>query len=420
MAYVRFLFLSIAGVAGVAATPEISLFVGETRIAPLFANRDVLVSRKGVVKVVFVSDNLFEIIALKAGVVLLQAKDDKEQRFLVTVRKKPDGVISALDAEVCTAARVRCTVSGVTGRTADLRLFLRAKLQCQRKCVFDLELTDQAGRSWLTETRKLLGPQFNVFLHRNSQLTASTFCRQQSAKLEKKLADDLTGGYVEQGVLKVVCLNHYDLSQYRLTARIVLLNQTKAKELGFRDLQRLIYLRPEHLLWEKLQNVSHIIGEPKFSLINGVQAKFETGGEIQYTAWDKNSNSHMAWKFYGLSLQVSVDKINAEQAKLHLDFALKNPASRGMHSSRFASTVILTVAQPRAVSVIGYHNMATALKTLPVLDRIPIIGPLFNNKKNRTAVHKIIIWFLLDYDDHSNHDILQRFEADKWSSFEQK
>lgn len=418
MAHIRFLLLAIAGWIGIAATPEISLHVGKTRIAPLFADRDVLVSRKGIVKVVFISDNLFEIIALKAGVVLLQAKGDKKQRVLVTVRKKPTSNTYMLDTEVCTAAGIRCTVAGVTGKTTDLRLFLQAKSQCQRKCAFNLTLTDQAGQLWLVETRKLLGPQFDVSLHRNSQLTASTFCRQKNAQLEKKLADDLTGGYVEQGVLKIVCLNHYDLSQYRLTARIVLLNQTKARELGFKDLHRLVYLRPEHLLWQKLQNVSHIIGEPKFSLINGAQAKFETGGEIQYTARDKNSNSHVAWKFYGLSLQVGVDKINTQQAKLHLDFSLKNPASRGMHSSRFTSTVIMTVAQPRAVSVIGYHNTATALKTLPILNRVPIVGPLFNNKKKQTAVHKIIIWFLLNYDDHSNHDILQRFKADKLSNFE--
>ena len=402
-------------VASAANTKKLVLTVGETKIVPLFTGQDVLVSRKGIVKLTHLNGNLFEVIALKAGVVLIQERREAQQRLLVTVQKPRTGKQAIGSAVVCNATGVVCGSDGISGTTASLSVFLQARARCGDNCLFTLSLTDKAMQQWQHEVQKLLGQQYEVTQHGKAQLVATVFCRQQHGRRERELADALSGGYVSRGVLRVVCMNHFDLSQYQLTAKIVLLTQAEAQQMGFNDLQQLVRLRPEQLDWQKLRNVSRIIGEPKFSLINGTSAKFETGGEIQYAGYDKHNNTRVAWKFYGLSLQVQLDKINTAQAQLQLDFALKNPTASGnnkLNSSRFNSTVLLQVAQPKAVSVIGYHNTIVSHRTLPVLNKLPIVGPLFNNKKNERALHKIIIWLLLTYDDAgTNADLLRRFHA---------
>ncbi len=395
-----------------ADTQRLLLTVGESKIVPLFAGQDVSVSRKGIVKVVHLDGNLFELIALKTGVVLLQARDNPSPRLLVTVQKVSKQTRS--NHAVCHAAGVICTDAGIGGITDNLHTFLQARVSCAEHCLFTLTLTDTAMQRWRTEVQKLLGSQYLVTEHSHRQLVARVFCRQPQGRQARKRADALSGGYVSRGVLQVVCTNHFDLSQYQLTAKIVLLKHTDAQETGFNDLQRLLFLRPEQLDWQQLRNISHIIGEPKFTLVNGAQAKFETGGEIQYVDYDRHHNRRVSWKFYGLSLQVQLDKINPQQAQLQLDFALKNPAQEGnnLNSSRFHSTVLLQAAQPKAVSVIGYHNTVTTRRTLPLLHKLPIVGPLFNHRQNERAQHKIIIWLLLTHDNaHANRDLLRRFHT---------
>ena len=398
-----------------ADTTRLALTVGESKIVPLFTGKDVVVSRKGIVKVAHLNGNLFEVIALKAGVVLVQERDNPQQRLLVTVQKAATGKQAIGNPAVCHATGVVCSNAGISGTTKSLPVFLQARANCADNCLFTLTLHETAMQQWQAAVQALLGTQYVVTAHGQQQLVAHVFCRQARGKQERELADALSGGYVSRGVLRVVCSNYFDLSQYQLTAKIVLMKHTDAREMGFSDLQALARLRPERLDWQQLHNVSHIIGAPKFTLVNGAQAKFETGGEIQYASYDEDKQTSVAWKFYGLSLQVQLDKINAQQAQLQLDFALKNPAdqSKGnLNSSRFNSTVLLQVAQPKAVSVIGYHNTVTTRRTLPLLNKLPIIGPLFNNKKNERVQHKIIIWLLLTDDDASaNADLLQRFHA---------
>ena len=416
MAYPKFIALVLLAAAVPASTASIVMTAGETKIMPLFTGRDVLVSRKGIVKVAHLNGDMFELIALKEGVVLLQARDNPQQRLLVKVQRRTVRDDQLDRREICRAAGVVCRAAAIGGRTNSLEVFLRARASCGEKCLFTLRLDEQAAQQWQKDVQQLLGKQYTVARHGNAQLVASVFCRQQDGRRTRKLADDLSGGYVRRGVLRVMCMNHFDFSQYQLTAKIVLFKQSEAQEMGFADLQQLVLLRPDRLDWHKLRNVSHVIGEPKFSIVNGASAKFETGGEIQYTGYDKHSNTSIAWKFYGLSLQVQLDKINAQQAQLQLDFALKNPTTAdngNLNSSRFTSTVLLNMAQPKAVSVIGYHNSVVAKRALPVLHRVPIVGPLFNHKKNERALHKIIIWFTLAYDDeHSNADLLHRFQSD--------
>ena len=387
-----------------ATTDKISMQVGETRIVSLFANSDILVSKKGVVKVTFISDNLFEIIALRPGVVLVQTRKG-DSKVLITVDK------AGKQIRVCQQQQVSCSKNSIRGITGDLSLFLEAHANCRKNCLFDLTLTKKTAQLWLANTQRLLGDQFSLTLHGN-QLIARTFCRQ--TKLTRTLADNLTGGYLSQGIMRLICTNHSESLQYQLTAKIALIKETKTKEQGvdsskiWQQLDKLT----DHLRWQKLTQQLQVISEPNFSLINGLPARFETGGELGYLQSDKHGNSNRSWKFYGLSLEVSVEKITDEQAQLTIDFSLKNPASNSsFNSSRFSSTVILTLGKSRAVAVIGYHNQFSADDTLPIVNKLPILGPLFNNRKRQTAVNKIIIWFLLNYDDYANEDRRRQFNG---------
>ena len=394
-----------------ATTDQLSMQVGETRIVSLFADSDILVSKKGVVKVTFISANQFEIIALRPGVVLVQTRNGKD-KVLITVNK------ANKQLRVCQQQRVSCSKNSIRGVTDNLSLFLEAHLACRKNCLFDLALTKETAQRWLEDTQQLLGDRFKLTLHGN-QLIARTFCPQKKAKLTRALADSLTAGYLSQGIMRLVCINHSESSQYQLTAKIALIKETKAKEQGV-DSNK-IWQQPnkltEHLRWQKVTQQLQVISEPKFSLINGVSARFETGGELSYLQSDKHGNSNRSWKFYGLSLEVSAEKISDEQAQLTIDFSLKNPAANSsFNSSRFTSTVILTLGKSRAVAVIGYHNKISADDTLPIVNKLPIFGPLFNNRKQQTAVNKIIIWFLLNYDDYTNTDHQQRFNGNGLSN----
>ena len=108
-----------------ATTDKISMQVGEARIVPLFADSDILVSKKGVVKVTFINDNLFEVIALRPGVVLVQPRKG-DSKVLITVNK------AGKQIRVCQQQQVSCSKNSIRGVTNDLSLFLEAHANCRK------------------------------------------------------------------------------------------------------------------------------------------------------------------------------------------------------------------------------------------------------------------------------------------------
>ncbi|MDE3269126.1 MAG: hypothetical protein OYH77_02450 [Pseudomonadota bacterium] len=407
MVCIRLVWLFLLLTAAASQTERLEMVVGESRIMPLFSEQEVLVSKKGVVRVEHLRGEMFELIALKAGVVLIQTRAQGNKKYLLRVRKVRSSFGSA-----CEQAGVICSDNAIAGSTDDVRVYLQARAKCQRRCSFTLRLSDDAMHAWLQQTRALLGERFSVSAHGNARLLALAHCNKQSREELRKLADSLTGGYVAQGLLYVGCLQQHDISMYRLSAKVLLVNQAKARELGVREFQKLLAYDVSSLSWMQLRRISDVIGQPRFSLINGAEAVFETGGELQYVSSDKDGQ-HTNWKFYGLALRVRVDKINALQAKVLLDFTLKSPTANSrstFNSSRFTSTLALQIARSKAVSVIGYRSDSKGREFLPLINKIPIIGILFNRLQSESALNKIIIWMQLDYDDGKNESMQELFD----------
>lgn len=409
MGCIRFMlvFLLTLDAVGAGKTKHIEMVVGESKIMELFAEQEVLVSRKGIVRVEHLRAGMFELIALKAGVVLIQTRSKGGKKYLLRVHKPSRNFGSA-----CTAVGVGCSEGSIFGKTDDVQVYLQARAQCQRRCNFTLRLSATAMHEWLQQTRGLLGERFIISAHGNARMLALTHCNKQSREELRKLADSLTGGYVAQGLLYVGCLQRHDNSMYRLAAKVLLINQAKARELGIREFQRLLAYDVSALSWMQLRRISDVIGQPKFSLINGAEAVFETGGELQYMS-GSDDNQRTSWTFYGLSLRVRVDKLNALQAKVMLDFTLKSPTKNSratFNSSRFTSTLALNIAESKAVSVIGYRSDSKGREFLPLINKIPIIGILFNRLQSESALNKIIIWLQLDYDDGKNESLQEFFD----------
>ena len=120
-----------------------------------------------------------------------------------------------------------------------------------------------------------------------------------------------------------------------------------------------------------------------------------------------------------MSLRVKVDKFSEHSAKTHIDFSLKTPTKSGrytMNSSHFVSTLVLHIGEPKAVSVIDYRNAVRAEYFPHIMQRLPILGPLFRGGRDETAQNKIIIWFLLNHDEvgeetTTNREMMERFAS---------
>ena len=116
------------------------------------------------------------------------------------------------------------------------------------------------------------------------------------------------------------------------------------------------------------------------------------------TEVQRKSNAVYAWKEVGLDLKVKVLPFEAQRMRLQYSFVMSNPSGREgspIHRNRLESEIELPLDQATIVGGIQLKSYGDQKSAIPLLDSLPIVGPIFNLKSRSEMETNLYLHFLL-------------------------
>lgn len=357
-------FVSLSAGVARADSTNLALSVGESRVVRFPDGTDLSVSRRGIVDLFHAGGGNWEITALRSGFAVVDGRDaatgeSRPPRLFITVAPAGEpGVFAGrpeLPAWLCKPRGIRCERdAGIVSGTTDDPLWLRrAEGFCER------------GDACLVAVA----------------LSASGQARRRE--------------------------------RYRLAAKIFLVEDGAAEELGFDGAADVVLEAPpgrtDATLLSRLRALARdhkaeVLGEPLFRLTPGREVQLVNGGEFQVLERSRESGDARdvtAWKQHGLALKLRLSPLPQARAKLAYDLSLKSPtdARTALTVNSLQSEVDLPVGSPVLVGVLDLEARLEDQRRTPPFAAIPLIGPLFQGFGKRASKSRLGFWLHLTEDD---------------------
>ena len=139
-------------------------------------------------------------------------------------------------------------------------------------------------------------------------------------------------------------------------------------------------------------------------LIEGSETIIESGGEfpVLTTKSDNGQIQEASWKQYGLALKVKAMSESNESITVQIDFSVRTPGGgsnqNNLQLNRLVSVVRARLGTPVVVGGVEIETAGAKEQFIPLLSKLPIIGPLFKLVSKEHANSKLFLWILLDND----------------------
>ena len=132
------------------------------------------------------------------------------------------------------------------------------------------------------------------------------------------------------------------------------------------------------------------LAEPVLTALSGQPADFLAGGELPYVSVDNNGNRVVSFKPYGVQLNFTPTINSNGTITLVVKSEVSEPGEEGaINTRRVSSTVELGAGQTLSIGGLLSERSRQAIKRLPGLGDIPILGALFRSRdytKDRTEL----------------------------------
>jgi hypothetical protein len=140
-----------------------------------------------------------------------------------------------------------------------------------------------------------------------------------------------------------------------------------------------------------------VLAHPTFHITEGVQAILKSGGEQLHVQETEKGDSRSVWHEFGMTLNLTVNRALHDQLRSDVLFILKTP---GGSSHQFSLNQIQTSAlmKPREMKLLGTIDLSTSGKENSddfFMSKIPIIGPLFSQRKSDRTAAMVRLWLKL-------------------------
>lgn len=381
---------------------QIALTIGSSKTIQLNTLEEVHLSRRGLIDLSFLGNKKWRLTGHKEGFVILsymELNNEHEQQLFITVKKSLSKKHHLFPPWLCDQENVSCHHQKQTleGHLKDPQLFYAAKKLCQKlkTCFFKLKLTAQ-GIKVLTQQIKTIFPSSSqLHINHNGLIQINITCHNDETannkrlRFLKKMSEQLN---LSENIV-ITCQHLHNPKSFKLKIKVFLMETATAKKIGFDSSisGQLALTHPLNNLSFNTQLSPHmskhqlqIIGEPILTMMNGIPAHIQSGGEIPFIQTKKDRYHHLqqvnAWKEYGLDLKLTLYQQSKAKALLDYQLVLKTPSKdntqQNMHSQRLQSMLELTVGQASIAGGIHYLSHTKKEKTIPFLNKIPIIAPL--------------------------------------------
>lgn len=382
---------------------KVRLHVGESTLVAIPDEQLVQLSRRGVVDISAVGGGQWRVTGLKPGFVIVNFSADGSDeegsgvsQYFVEVLKAPKE-LGSLPPWACMAP-VRCGTDGVVqGSVDDPRLFFRVRAACMRMkdCYFLAVLSSIGIERWRDQLRFAL-PADEIQILPDGSTRVMTRCPDGDASQAMRHKRDITQLFHDNaldGVIIPVC-NHAQLSgEYRVEAKVVLVEDDHLKEAGldhpWLDGTALWsqFSTPmvdsgirSHRIAKKLQ----IIGEPVVTVSAGAPARVQSGGELPYVTISNKAEPGVGktvrWKEYGLDLKISIYPRSKDEVGIAYSFILSKPVNNGeggLKRHAIESRADIKIAEPTLVGSVKLNHDESQEEDIPFLRKVPIVGPIF-------------------------------------------
>ncbi len=432
--------LSLVASAALGDEQRLHLLPGGTARLELPHDAALNVSRRGVVDLHQTAEDQWQITALHAGIVLIEARGPgtgpaDATRYLVEVASADDARKAGKAARgdvpdwLCAPPAVACDrATGIVSGTAPgWGWLLQAAQACQpgRGCLLLTGLDDAARTAWKEALAPFSDPA-------NTAVSPAGFvqflapCGDEGEAALAKVHAPFPELLVPKARLAVRCAPEAPDPGYELTARVFLVDESAARTLGFNGLldvsagvgdAAIVPAPGAHLgLLTRLEALAEehratVVGEPKVRLLPGRPVTIRAGGEFQVTEFrderlgpaetDQQTRHSAAasWKQTGLEMTVRALPLATGGARLNFEAALKLKTRSGAEPAltvgSVQSALDLALGEPQLAAVLDLSTRAEGSAETPWAGRIPLIGPLFRREGRESAKARLVLWLTL-------------------------
>ena len=397
----------------------LTLEVGQATEIKLREGSRIQISRKGIVDAQLLPGKL-RLVGLKQGLVVLtlthMGSEQEDYRYFVQVDKPlTPSASSSLLSEACQQAGLSfstdaMTVAGVSGKARD---FYRAKHLCeeQKDCLFRADLSEDGQKEIHRRLLVLFGDKAEVLVRENGALLVLIPCHEkEGGKEQTRILEHLIRDEPFKHYSVIACKNHWHHGRFTLYAKMIVMQTSAAKDLGLQtqfegggELGRGPLIQHGQLdiqIGAALQNrKAELVGEPVLSLLSGVEARAQSGSELLIMKEKGKLGEQVQtsfWKEVGMDLRVKVFPQNRETIRLQYSFLISSPSTKEsgqIHMHKLESEVEMKLRQSEIVGSIQFKSSGEQNSSIPVVESIPIVGPLLQRSGTHNADSRIFLHF---------------------------
>jgi len=141
------------------------------------------------------------------------------------------------------------------------------------------------------------------------------------------------------------------------------------------------------------------LAEPVLSCTNGGSASFLAGGEVPYPTVGANGETKIAFKDYGIKLNISpqIDPNGNVRTMIETEISQIDPAlsiggTPGLLTRRAQTQVNVRSGETIVISGLLSSESSTDIDKIPGLGSLPILGHLFRSENVRNSVSELVIF----------------------------
>lgn len=420
----------------IASETRLHLVPGQATSITMPQDAAINVSRRGVVDLHHTSGNEWQVTALHAGLVLIEARalaaePDDTTRFLIEIapademRKRGRMQGADLPDWLCTPAQINCdrTTGIVTGLAPSWGWLVQAAQACQptHGCLLQAGLTDADRELWKNALAAFAEPP-RLTISADGFVQLRSFCGSDGKQPPDK--SPFPEALVPKSRLATRCAPPEPDAGYDLSARIFLVDNAMAQTLGFDSAANAAGTigRPSPngaslSLLSRLNALANeqratVIGEPRVHLLPGRKITLRAGGEFQVAEYRDELHGPAAaptterltaassWKQTGLDLTVNAANLKDGTVRLDFNAALKlrvkSSGEPSLTVGSVESAIDLEPGVPQLAATLDLSTRADGSSETPALSHIPILGFLFRRNDEERAHHRLVVWFTIE------------------------
>lgn len=161
---------------------------------------------------------------------------------------------------------------------------------------------------------------------------------------------------------------------------------------------------PAHNLEITINHLVHrgkarIISKPRLTCGSGQEASFQAGGELPIPKSDLEGRLTIAWKPYGIILQIAptIDSGGIIHTRIRSEVSMVDQANAvdgipGILTRRIDTHLSLTLGQTIVLSGLVHSDDAERITKIPLLGNIPILGEIFKSRSFQKKETEMVVF----------------------------